>query len=302
MDGVTETRRGALYGAAAYLLWGGFPLFFPLLAPAGAVEVLGHRVAWSVLVMGIVVVALGRWQAVRAVAADRRRLGILAAAAAVLAVNWGVYIYGVTSEQVVETSLGYFINPLVTVLLGVVVLRERLRPAQWAALGIAATAVLVLAVENGRPPWIALTLAFSFGTYGLLKKTADVGAVEGLTVETAVLAPAALGYLAWLGLSGGSTFTGNGPDHVALLALTGVITAVPLLLFGAAATRIPLTTLGLLQYLAPTVQFLIGVLVLGEPLGLAKLLGFCLVWLALLAFTADLVDQNRRSTPVAEPV
>ncbi len=301
---MNETRRGALYGACAYLLWGVFPLYFPLLEPAGPVEVLAHRVAWSVLVMAVVVLAVKRQAAVRAVVADRGRLARLALAAVFLAVNWGVYIYGVTSEQVVETSLGYFINPLVTVLLGVVVLRERLRPAQWVALAIAACGVLVLAVENGRPPWIALTLAVSFGTYGLLKKTARVGAVEGLAVETAVLAPLALAYLAVLGVRGGSTFASHGPDHVVLLALTGVITAVPLLLFGASASRIPLTTLGLLQYLAPTVQFLIGVLVLGEPLGLPMLLGFCLVWLALLAFTADLVEQTRRSARVvvAEPV
>ena len=301
---MNETRRGALYGAGAYLLWGVFPLYFPLLKPAGPVEVLAHRVAWSVLVMAVVVLALKRQAAVRAVAADRNRLVRLALAASFLAVNWGVYIYGVTSEQVVETSLGYFINPLVTVLLGVVVLRERLRPAQWVALAIAASGVLVLAIENGRPPWIALTLAFSFGTYGLLKKTARVGAVEGLTVETAVLAPLALLYLGFLALHGGATFTNHGPGHVILLALTGVITAVPLLLFGAAASRVPLTTLGLLQYLAPTVQFLIGVLVLGEPLGLPMLLGFCLVWLALLAFTADLVEHTRRSSRVvvAEPV
>lgn len=301
---MTETRRGVLCGASAYLLWGVFPLYFPLLRPASALEVLAQRVAWSVLVMAVVVVALRRGAAVRAVLADRARVGRLALAAAFLAVNWGVYIYGVTSEQVVETSLGYFINPLVTVLLGVVVLRERLRRAQWAALSVAGAAVLVLAVENGRPPWIALALAGSFGTYGLLKKTAAVGAVEGLAVETAVLLPLALGYLAWLGGSGRSTFLGHGPDHAVLLALTGVVTAAPLLLFGAAATRVPLTTLGLLQYLAPTVQFLLGVLVLGEPMSLPELAGFALVWLALLGFTADLLEHTRRSVrlAVAEPV
>ena len=301
---MNETRRGALFGAGAYLLWGVFPLYFPLLGPAGPVEILAHRISWSLLVMGILVLLVKRRAGVRAIFADRRRLITLAVAASFLGLNWGVYIYGVTSEQVVETSLGYFITPLITVALGVVVLQERLRRAQWAALSLAAIAVLILAVENGRPPWIALILAFSFGTYGLLKKTARVGSVEGLAVETAVLAPVALAYLAWLGLGGGSTFASHGPDHVVLLALTGVITAVPLLLFGAAASRVPLTTLGLLQYLAPTVQFLIGVLVLSEPLGMAKLLGFGLVWVALLGFTVDLVRHNRR-TPralVSEPV
>jgi chloramphenicol-sensitive protein RarD len=300
---VSDTRRGALYGAAAYLLWGVFPLYFPLLHPAGAVEVLAHRVVWSLIVVAVLVQVTRGWPSVRAVMADRAKLWRLTGAAIVLAVNWGVYIYGVTSDQVVETSLGYFINPLVTVLLGVVVLRERLRPAQWAAVGVAAVAVLVLSIENGRPPWIALTLACSFGTYGLLKKTALVGALQGLTVETAVLTPLALAYLVVIQLTGASTFT-RSPGHAVLLAVTGLVTAIPLLFFGAAASRVPLTTLGVLQYLAPTMQFLIGVVVFHEPLGLAKVLGFCLVWVALSVFTADLVTQRRRSSRLAvlEPV
>jgi chloramphenicol-sensitive protein RarD len=300
---VSESRRGALYGATAYLLWGVFPLYFPLLEPSGAVEVLAHRISWSVAVMAVVVLVARKGASVRRVVADRRRLAQISVAAVLLGLNWGVYIYGVTSDHVVETSLGYFINPLVTVLLGVFVLRERLRRAQWAALVLAFVAVLVLSIENGRPPWIALILAFSFGTYGLLKKTARVGAVEGLAVETAVLAPIALAYLVVLGARGDSTFLGEGAGHATLIALTGVITAVPLLFFGAAASRVPLTTLGILQYLAPTLQFLIGVLIVDEPLGLAKLLGFVLVWIALAAFTADLVSHTRRArVPVAEPV
>ena len=299
---MSETRRGALFGAAAYLLWGLFPLYFPLLDPAGPIEVLAHRIGWSLVVMTAIVLVLKRQAGVRAAFADRRRLAMLTAAAFVLAVNWGIYIYGVTSDQVVETSLGYFINPLVTVLLGVVVLGERLRPAQWAALAVAAVAVVVLTVENGSPPWIALALAVSFGTYGLLKKTVGVGAVEGLAVETAVLAPVALIYLGWLSTTGDATFAANGPGHAALIALTGVVTAVPLLFFAAAAARVPLTTLGLMQYLAPTMQFLLGVLVFSEPLGLLKLVGFCLVWAALIAFTVDLVTHVRRQIPVAEPV
>ena len=302
---MSESRRGALYGATAYLLWGVFPLYFPLLEPSGAVEVLAHRISWSLAVMAVVVLVFRKGASIRRVVADRRRLAQISVAAVLLGVNWGVYIYGVTSDRVVETSLGYFINPLVTVLLGVFVLRERLRTAQWAALGLAFVAVLVLSVENGRPPWIALILAFSFGTYGLLKKTARVGAVEGLAVETAVLAPIALAYLVVLGARGDSTFAGEGVGHATLIALSGLITAVPLLFFGAAASRVPLTTLGLLQYLAPTLQFLLGVLVFQEPLGLAKLLGFVLVWIALAAFTADLVSHTlwvRVRVPVAEPV
>ena len=300
---MSESRRGALYGATAYLLWGVFPLYFPLLEPSGAVEVLAHRISWSLAVMAVVVLVARKGASVRRVMADRRRLAQISVAAVLLGINWGVYIYGVTSDHVVETSLGYFINPLVTVLLGVFVLREQLRRAQWAALALAFVAVLVLSVENGRPPWIALILAFSFGTYGLLKKTVGVGAVEGLAVETAVLAPVALAYLVVLGARGDSTFVSEGAGHATLIALTGVITAVPLLFFGAAASRVPLTTLGLLQYLAPTLQFLLGVLVFDEALGLAKLLGFVLVWIALAAFTADLVSHTRRGrVPVAEPV
>jgi len=298
---VSETRRGAAFGATAYLLWGVFPLYFPLLDPAGPVEVLAHRVVWSLLVVVALVQATRRWPQVRAILRDRGRLARLSAAAVFLAVNWGVYIYGVTSDQVVETSLGYFINPLVTVLMGVLILREQLRPAQWTAVGVAFTAVLVLSVENGRPPWIALILAFSFGSYGLLKKTAVVGALEGLTVETAVLAPLALLYLVVLQVTGGSTLTGHGPGHATLLAVTGVVTAVPLLFFGAAASRVPLTTLGVLQYLAPTMQFLLGVLFFHEELGVARLLGFALVWVALAMFTGDLMNQRRRQVRLAVP-
>lgn len=301
---MSETRRGAIFGAAAYLLWGVFPLYFPLLRPAGPIEVLAHRVVWSLVVVAVLVQLTHRWAGVRAIVADRGKLVRLTAAATVLAVNWGVYIYGVTTDRVVETSLGYFINPLVTVSLGVIVLRERLRPAQYAAVGVAAVAVLVLSIENGRPPWIALILAFSFGTYGLLKKTAVVGALEGLTVETAVLAPLALVFLLGLQVSGHATLTTHGPGHAALLAAAGLITAIPLLFFGAAASRVPLTTLGVLQYLAPTMQFLLGVLFFHEALGLARLLGFCLVWSALVLFTADLLTQRRRTIRIAvsEPV
>ncbi len=296
---MTELRRGQLYGASAYVLWGVFPLYFPLLEPASPLEVLAHRIVWSLLVMAVVVRATRRWSHLRAVVADRRQLLRLSAAAVVLCVNWGTYIYGVNSGQVVEASLGYFVNPLVTVLLGVVVLGERLRKVQWAALAIALVAVLVLTVQNGSPPWIALVLAFSFGTYGLLKKQAGAGAVEGLAVETAVLAPFAAVYLLVLG-SGGTALS-EGPGHLLMLMGSGVVTAVPLLLFGGAAGRVPLTQLGLLQYLAPTMQLAIGVLVEHEPMGLLRAVGFGLVWVGLLVFTTDAVTHARR-TPVPEPV
>jgi chloramphenicol-sensitive protein RarD len=293
------SRRGAAYGTGAYLLWGLFPLYWPLLEPSDALEVLAHRVLWSLLFVGLLLVATRRTGNLRAVAADRGLVLRLAVAAVVVAVNWGAYIYGVNSGQVVETSLGYFVNPIVTVLLAVLVLGERLRPVQWTALAVAFLAVVVLSVENGRPPWIALLLAFSFGTYGLIKKTAAVGAVEGLAVETAVLFPVAAGYVGYLALSGAGTFGTEGLDHAGLLAVSGLVTAVPLLLFASAASRVSLTTLGLLQYLAPTLQFLLGVLVLDEPLPPVKLAGFVLVWFALLLFTADLVRHHRRQLRLA---
>ena len=305
MGRVEESRRGALYGAGAYALWGLFPLYWPLLEPSGALEVLAHRVLWSLVLVALLLAALRRGAAVRTALRDRRQVLRLALAAVTVAVNWGAYIYGVTSNQVVETSLGYFINPLVTVLLGVFVLGERLRPVQWGALGLAGVAVVVLSVEGGRPPYLALLLAFSFGAYGLLKKTAKVAPVEGLGIETAVLAPVAAVYLAVLAAQGGSTFGGTGVGHAVLLAGAGLVTAVPLLLFGAAAQRVPMVTLGLLQYIAPTTQFLLGVLLLGEPMGVPKLIGFALVWTALAIFTYDLVAERRRvrrPAPVPELV
>lgn len=290
-----ESRRGVLLGVAAYVMWGAFPLYFPLLEPAGAIEVLAHRVLWSLITMWLIVAIGRRTDAVRAVVADRRTRLLLLGAAVTITSNWGTYIYGVTHDHVVETALGYFINPLVTVLLGVIVLRERLRPLQWAALGIAAVAVLVLAVDYGHPPWIALVLAFSFGTYGLAKKSAGVGAIESLTVETSFLAPLAIGYLAVLTASGSSTFGTEGTGHALLLASAGVVTAVPLMCFGAAATRVPLVTLGLLQYLAPILQFLLGITWFHETMPTGRWIGFALVWAALVLFTVEAVRHQRRS-------
>jgi chloramphenicol-sensitive protein RarD len=232
---------------------------------------------------------------------DRAKAWRLALAAVVIAINWFTYIYGVSNGFVVETSLGYFANPIVTVLLGVLVLGERLRPVQWGALGLTGVAVLVLSVENGRPPWLALVLAFSFGTYGLLKKTAKVGAVEGLGVETLVLLVPAAAFVAWLGVSGDGTFGTEGAGHAGLLALSGLVTAIPLLLFGAAASRVPLTTLGILQYLAPTLQFIFGITLFDEPMPPVKLLGFALVWLALVLFTSDVVRHRRRVSRLVVP-
>jgi chloramphenicol-sensitive protein RarD len=285
-------RSGLAAGVAAYLLWGLFPLYWPLLEPAAPVEILAHRIVWSLVFLAVVLaVAGGGFSFARRL--GRRRAGWLALAAALITVNWGTFIHGVNSGHVVETSLGYFINPLVSVALGVGVLGERLRPAQGWAVGIAAVAVLVLAADYGRPPWIALILAFSFGLYGLVKKHVGVGGTQSLAVETALLLLPALGYLAFLGATGEGTFTSEGPGHAGLIAVGGIATAVPLMLFGAAANRLPLSTLGVLQYIAPTMHFFIGVGVNGEPMPPLRLAGFALVWLALAVFTWDLVRVAR---------
>jgi chloramphenicol-sensitive protein RarD len=290
---VDERRRGFLFGAAAFLIWGLFPLYWPLLKPAGAAEILANRVVWSGLFVVALIVALGRAARLRAVLVDKRARRILAAAAMLIACNWGTYIWGVNNGHVVETSLGYFINPLFTVLLGVSVLGERLRRWQWIALGVAFVAVVELTIEYGRPPWIALILTFSFGTYGLAKKKANVGALEGLAVETAVLAPLAVVFMTVLAAGGDSHFSGYGIGHALLLIGTGVVTAVPLVLFGGAATRVPLTTLGLLQYIAPIAQFALGLLVFHEYMSTARWVGFILVWVALTILTAESF-RNRR--------
>jgi len=291
---VSDQRRGFLLGVAAYSMWGIFPLYWTLLEPAGAVEILAHRICWSLVVMVALVLLLRRTAQLRAIFASPRLLLLLTVASVVIALNWGGFIWGVNNDRVVEVSLGYFINPLVTVLLGVVVLGERLRPLQWAAIGIAAAAVINLTLDYGQPPWVAFLLAFSFGTYGLAKKKADVEAVESLTFETLVLTPLAIGYLVWLWANGSANFGAHGALHALLLVTTGAITALPLICFGAAAIRISMTTIGLLQYLAPTLQFALGVLVFHEEMTPAKWLGFSLVWVALVIFTGEALRHRHR--------
>jgi len=291
---VSDQRRGFLLGVAAYSMWGVFPLYWTLLEPAGAVEILAHRVAWSLVVMVGLTFALRRTSQLKAILHSRRLLTLLTVASVVIGLNWGGFIWGVNHHRVVEVSLGYFINPLVTVVLGVVVLGERLRPLQWTAIGIATVAVVGLTLDYGHPPWIAFLLAGSFGTYGLAKKKAGVEAVESLTFETLVLTPIALGYLVWLSADGSSSFGSDGLDHSLLLASTGLVTAVPLICFGAAAIRVSMTTIGLLQYLAPTIQFALGILFFHEEMTPAKWVGFALVWLALAIFTSEALRHRGR--------
>ncbi|EFE76839.1 EamA family transporter RarD [Streptomyces filamentosus] len=299
MEGKNEQRAGLLYGIGAYGMWGLVPLFWPLLEPSGAIEILAHRMVWSLGVVAVALLVVRRWAWIGELVRDRRKLGLISVAAATISVNWGLYIWAVNNGHVVEASLGYFINPLVTIALGVLLLGERLRPAQWAAVAISVAAVLVLAIGYGKPPWVSLVLAFSFATYGLAKKKVNMGGLESLAAETAVLFVPALGFLLWLAATGESTFTAGGTGHGFLLAATGIVTALPLICFGAAAIRVPLSTLGLLQYLAPVFQFGLGVLYFHEAMPPERWAGFALVWLALSLLTWDALRTARRNRALA---
>ena len=292
-------RAGVLFGIAAYGLWGLFPIYFHALDEAGSIEVVAHRIGWSLLVVIALLAVTRKLHALRALGGDRRTLLLLSAAAVLIALNWGVYIYAVDAGHVIEAALGYFITPLISVALGMTVFGERLRPAQAAALGLGTVAVIVLSVYYGGFPWIALVLGVSFGTYGLLKKLADVGAAESLAVETMVLflpALALITVLAWLGE--GAFATGD-LGLTLLLMLAGPVTALPLLLFAACVTRVPLSVVGLLQYITPVLQFLIGWLAYDEDMSTARWIGFALVWVALIVLTVDGLRVARRG-PVSD--
>lgn len=291
----TETRTGMLCGVLAYGIWGLFPLYWPLLEPTGAVEILAHRMVWSLAAVAVVLAVTRRWDWIRPLLRQPKRLGMIAVGATVISLNWGVYIWAVNSGHVVETSLGYFINPLATIALGVLVLRERLRPAQWVAVGVSVTAVIVLAVGYGKPPWIALAIAATFSTYSLVKKKVGLGGLESMAAETAVQFLPALAVLLFLGSRGESTFTSEGSVHLLLLMGTGAITALPLISFGAAAVRLPLSVIGMLQYLAPIFQFALGLLVFHEAMPAERWAGFALVWLALAVLTWDALRAARIS-------
>ncbi|RVW09013.1 EamA family transporter RarD [Prescottella agglutinans] len=288
----SEDSTGMMAGVGAYLIWGMFPIFFGLLAPAGSLEVLAHRMLWTVLLMLGVLAVLGRFGSLRGMGA--RTWGLVSAATVAIAINWGVYIYAVVSGHVVEAALGYFVNPLVSVLLGVVLFRERLRPAQIAALVLAAVAVTVITVDYGRPPLVALTLALSFALYGVIKKVVPLDPRTSLTAEGVVAAPFAVVYLVVLAVTGTGSFFGNGVGHSLLLMAAGPVTAAPLLLFGVAAQRIPLTTLGILQYLTPALQMVWGVVVMHEVMPPSRWIGFGLIWVALVVFTTDALVRARR--------
>ncbi|MFD6273105.1 EamA family transporter RarD [Nocardia asteroides] len=283
---------GVVFGTGAYLIWGMFPAFFGLLAFASAAEVVAQRIIWTLVVVLIVLALAGRLRELRAI--DARTWRLAAAASAAIAINWGTYVYGVNSGQVVQCALGYFINPLVTVAFGVVLFRERLTRAQWIALGLGAVAVLVLTVDYGRPPLIALVLACSFATYGLVKKVIPLDALRGIAAEGIVAVPFALAFLVVLMVTGRTEFTST-PAHFGLMLATGPVTLVPLLLFAVAAQRVPLSTMGILQYLTPALQMAWGVAVMHEPMPASRWAGFALIWAALAVFTTDALRRARRA-------
>ncbi|MGE5461929.1 MAG: EamA family transporter RarD [Syntrophothermus sp.] len=292
-------NKGILKGIGAYVLWGLFPLYWKQLHQVPALQVIGNRIVWSFLLLIGFVFFTSQWNAFRNAAATPRIIGIYSIASVLLTINWLVYVWGVNSGFIVETSLGYFINPLISVLLGVIFLHERLRPTQWIAVAIAAAGVAYLTAVYGHLPWIALTLAFSFGCYGLVKKLAPLGSLHGLTLETGIVFPFATAYLLFASLSGTGAFLQEGTKTTLLLIGAGPVTTIPLLMFASAAKAIPLTIVGLLQYIAPTLQFLIGVFIYKEPFDSSLLIGFGIVWVALIIFWVE--NFIARRTPV-EPI
>lgn len=285
-------NKGLVYAAIAYLTWGLLPIYWKALHDLPPLEIMAHRVVWSLAFVVIVLTARQQWRWVASV--SRRTLLTFVAVSALISVNWFVYIWAVNAGFVVETSLGYFINPLVNVLLGSLFLGERLRRLQWIAVGLATLGVLYLTLSYGSLPWISLTLAFTFGFYALLKKTAKLNSVEGLTLEMALIFPLALLYLAYLGFTNQAAFPNVGLGIESLMVGAGVITAIPLLAFASAARRISMTALGLMQYMAPTMQFCLGVFLYHEPFTSAHLIGFSLIWLALAAYTTESIVHNRQ--------
>jgi len=287
-------NSGVLYAALAYTAWGLFPVFFKQLGNVNAFEVVLHRMVWSLVFLMGVLVVLRRWTWLREVARQPRVLAAFALSAVLLSANWSVYVWAVQNAHVVDASLGYFILPLVNVAFGFAFLHERPRPVQWLAVAMAAAGVVWLTLQAGRLPWVALVLAATFGVYGLLRKVATLGALEGLTLETLLLAPFAVGLLAWWAWHGQGALVQGNASTLGWLLLAGPLTAIPLLLFAAGARRIPMATLGILQYISPSLQMLLGVWLYGEPFDPARALGFYLIWLALVVYSLDGLWRSRR--------
>ncbi len=287
------TGRGIAYGLMAYGLWGLAPLYWPLLAPATALEILAHRMTWSLIFLAVVNAIRKNWSEIFAVMRNPRSLRLLTIAAVLITINWGLYIWSVVNHHVIDASLGYFINPLINVAFGVLVFREKLRRLQWLAVSIAGAGVLFLTIDAGTVPWIGLTLGVTFSAYGMVKKKADVDAVESLTVETILLLPFSASYLLWLFIQGDLALGQHNGWHTLWTLMAGVVTAVPLLAFGAAAVRVPYSTMGILQYGSPTIQFLVGLLIYNEAMPHGRWIGFIIVWIALVVFSVDAIRSGR---------
>ena len=292
-------NKGIAYAISAYGIWGLLPVYLKWLHSVPALQVISHRILWSCLLLGGVILLSRQWTAFRAAALTPRILRTYGIAALLIAINWLTYVWAVDAGRIVEVSLGYFINPIISVVMGVIFLRERLRPWQWLPVGMVVIGVLYLTISFGRLPWLALILAFSFGTYGLIKKTAPLGALYGLTLETGILLLPALAYLLYADAVGSGAFLHTRITTDSLLIAAGPVTAIPLLLFAAATQRIPLTLVGILQYIAPTLQFLLGVLVYHEPFAHTQLVGYGLVWTALIIFAIEGLHAHRAQSVAA---
>jgi chloramphenicol-sensitive protein RarD len=294
--------KGSLFALTAYIIWGFFPIYFKLLENVPALEIVSNRIVWSFCLLTLLLIIKKQWTNLRAAISGPRMLIVFLISALLLGANWLTYIYGVNAGFIVETSLGYYINPLVSVLLGVIILHEKLRPLQWVSVLLAVIGVGYLSINYGRLPWIALILALTFGLYGLAKKLAPLGSFYGLTLETGLLFLPSLALLLYLAAQGQSALGSSDPLTSLLLVLTGPLTAIPLLLFGAAAQRIDLSMLGFLQYIAPTLQFLIGVLIYHEPFTAATLVGFCIIWAALAILWGEgMIQRQRRMRALSTP-
>ncbi|WP_025776662.1 EamA family transporter RarD [Brevibacterium sp. VCM10] len=295
-DESARRRAGLINGFSAYLLWGVMPLLFAAAAPTGALELVSHRVIWSLVFCAILLIFTGGFLRTWRILRSPRLFGVLLLASVLIAINWTTFIYGVETNQLVEISLGYYLNPLISIGLGVIFLGEKLRPLQWTAVGFGLLAVIIVGIGLGRVPYLAFTVALSFGLYGLVKNKVGsrVGALEGMAVESLVLAVPSAIYLIVLGSLGLQTFSGFGGWHVFVIIITGPATAIPLILFSAAARRIPLSWVGMLQYLTPTIQFTLGVTVLGEMMSTTRWIGFFVIWIAVILLCTDMIRHSRR--------
>lgn len=292
----SESTKGLIYAFTAYTIWGIVPLYWPKLQPAGPIEILAHRFLWSAVVLYLFLLFTKRVKKALLIFKDTKKLQMLALASLLVGVNWGIFIWASVSGRILDSSLGYYINPLFSIGLGVVLLKEKLRKLQWLAIGVATAAILWLTLTLGTPPYVALSLASTFGLYGYIKKKANVEAIDSLFIETILATPIALGYLLYLNSTGGNSFGAHGLSHAVWLASAGIITAVPLAMFGAAAIRIPLSTLGFIQYIGPTLQYIVGLYAFHEPMSQNRFMGFVLTWIAIAIISYDALRHRKSVT------